>query len=440
MIWLIAIYGVRTTAMDSRLKTAGLLGQELADYVVSTDGRLVIPENMDERLKSRLDYFNFQGDLCLFIADQNGRLLFSVPESTQEMIDRRMNEDYSDVEEPQTKAVITPVQHNGASLGQVTFLLSKQSLASSPHEITIALVALFTLIMAGWLTLYLLTRKLSRPIRQVAEGAHLIREGHYDIKLEVATGEREIQELVDAFGEMAQRLKQLEDWRALSLAGVTHELKTPVTSIKGLLLAVRDGVVTAEEGGEFLDIALHESGRLERMVTDLLDYNAMSAGSVQISSLELDLNGLISEIVYQWELTNKLSGAEVKLVLPEERVRSIGDPLRIQQILLNLLNNARQAQSETSSARIEVRVFAMSAPARAIIEVQDHGTGIPPEEAPFIFERFFRGAQKKLRTRGLGLGLTYSQLLARAQGGELELVETSAQGSVFRMLLPLVSE
>ncbi len=438
MIWLIAIYGVRATAMDSRLKTAGLLGQELADYVASTEGQLVIPQNMDERLKSRLDYFNFQGDLCLFIADQEGRLLFSVPETTQEIIDRRMNEDYTDVEEPQTKAVITPVQHNGVRLGQVTFLLSKQSLASNPHEITIALVALFTLIMAGWLTIYLLSRKLSRPIRQVAEGAHLIREGHYDINLEVATSEREIQELVDAFGDMAQRLKQLEDWRALSLAGVTHELKTPVTSIKGLLLAVREGVVTEEESGEFLDIALQESGRLERMVADLLDYNAMSAGNVQISSVELDLNGLISEIVYQWGLTNRLPDAEVKLALSEQKVHCIGDPLRIQQIVLNLLNNARQAQSETSPAKIEVRIVVASG--KAMIEVQDDGTGISPQEVPYIFDRFFRGAQKKLRTRGLGLGLTYSQLLARAQGGELELVQTSAQGSIFRLRLPLAPE
>ncbi|MEO3945841.1 HAMP domain-containing sensor histidine kinase [Gorillibacterium sp. CAU 1737] len=429
-----SLYWIRVTTMDSRLKTAGMLGQEIADNVISTEGRLVIPPYMERLVASRLDYFNFQGELCLFVADRNGKLLFSMPGMTQEQMAKRMTADLTKVKERGTEAVTTPVIANDEQLGQVTLLLSKRSLAASPHEVALVCVLLATLILSGWLTLYLLSRKLARPIRQVAEGANLIRAGRYDIRLNVETKEREIQELVDSFGDMASRLKQLEEWRTLSLAGVTHELKTPVTSIKGLLLAVRDEVVPQEEAKEFLDIALQESGRLERMVSDLLDYNAMSAGSVKVASERLELRALVSEIVYQWELTNKLPNADVTLDLPHTAVYGIGDGHRVQQILVNLLNNARQAMRSDRPAALGVRVGEQGMD--AYVEVTDNGAGISPEEAPYIFERFYRGERKKLQTRGLGLGLTYSQLLARAQGGELSRVDSSPEGSVFRLTLP----
>ncbi len=256
------------------------------------------------------------------------------------------------------------------------------------------------------------------------------------MNLEVDTKEREIDELVVSFKDMASRLKQLEEWRALSLAGVTHELKTPVTSIKGLVMAVRDDVVGPEEAKEFLDIALRESGRLERMVADLLDYNALSAGSVEVRRDRLDLGALVSEIAYQWELTSKNEGTSLSMStdFPEAPVQAVGEALRIQQIVVNLLNNALQAADPDRPTLIAIRLRAKDN--CASIEIADNGTGIAAEDRPHIFERFYRGESKKLRSRGLGLGLTYSQLLARAQGGELRLLESSPEGSAFELELP----
>ncbi len=435
VIALCSLYWMRETTTDSRLKTAGLLGQEVADRVVSADGELAIPPHMDKLLDSRLRYFNFKGELCLFVTDKDGNLLYSKPETSEQDMKKRMTSDLKDSKEPGTKAVTTPIPGGGEEeIGQVTLLMNKKSLGASPNELALVAVLLATLILSGWLTIYLLSRKLSLPIRRVAEGARLIRGGQYDVRLEVETKEREIHELVDSFKDMAGRLKQLEEWRALSLAGVTHELKTPVTSIKGLLMAVRDEVVSPEEGKEFLDIALRESGRLERMVADLLDYNALSAGSVEVASERLDLRALLSEIIYQWELTHKRQNAAIAADWPDAPVYAAGDALRIQQILTNLLNNALQAASPERPLQIRIRLAETEN--RALVEVADNGTGIAPEDRPHIFERFYRGTRKKLQTRGLGLGLTYSQLLARAQGGELALTDSSPEGSVFALTLP----
>ncbi|THF84554.1 ATP-binding protein [Cohnella fermenti] len=358
IIALCALYWIRDTAKDNRLKTAGLLGQEIADRVSSEDGTLAIPPQMDQLLDSRLKVFNFKGDLCLIITDEAGRVEYSRPPMNEEMARSYLTDDLSASGKPNQQAVITPIEADGKPLGQVALLLSKKSLAYSPNELALIGVLLGTMILCGWLTIYLLSRKLSLPIRRVAEGARRIRSGQYDVSLDVETKERELDELVDSFKEMASRLKQLEDWRALSLAGVTHELKTPVTSIKGLMMAVRDEVVTEDEAKEFLGLALKESDRMERMVTDLLDYNAFAAGHVEVRRDRLELGGFLGEIVFQWGLPNAGEGAAVETELPDSPVYVVGDALRIQQIVVNLLNNGLQAASPARPARLTVRLLA----------------------------------------------------------------------------------
>ena len=192
----------------------------------------------------------------------------------------------------------------------------QKAITYSPDTLLIVGLLFAALILCGWFTIYLLSRKLSKPIRQVAHAAEQIRTGNYDVNLNLDTREQEMNELVHSFREMSLRLQQLEEWRNLSLAGVTHELKTPVTSIKGLVMAVRDDIVSPQEGKEFLDIALKESERMERMVADLLDYNAMSAGSVAVRHERVDLSLLVGEIIYQWKIAYEDQSPEVAMHVP----------------------------------------------------------------------------------------------------------------------------
>ncbi|MBR8644395.1 HAMP domain-containing protein [[Brevibacterium] frigoritolerans] len=132
--------------------------------------------------------------------------------------------------------------------------------------------------------IYFLSRQISRPIQDVANAAVQVREGNYDIhfKEEEEIKEEEIYELIESFKEMTNRLKVMEKLQAELLAGVTHDLKTPVTSISGLIQAVKDDVVKGEQSKEFLDISLKETQRLQGMIEDLLNYNAISAGAFKI--------------------------------------------------------------------------------------------------------------------------------------------------------------
>lgn len=278
----------------------------------------------------------------------------------------------------------------------------------------------------------MLTRKLSEPIKDVADAAKQIVTGNYDIHFQKNVKEKEIYELIHSFKDMTDRLRQLELMRTELLAGVTHELKTPVTSISGLVQAVRDEIVTGEESKEFLEICAKETNRLQKMVEDLLDFNTYAMGDMKVSKELLNMNELIQEITHQWLIVQEEDSLKLTTLLPEQSITAATDPLRVQQILYNLLNNAKQAV--VGNGTIEVSLSGHEREIR--IDVQDSGTGIPEEERHLIFERFFRGKQKKHKVRGLGLGLPFSRMMAKSLGGDLQLKQSSDAGTTFTIVLP----
>ncbi|OWR31525.1 two-component sensor histidine kinase [Saccharibacillus sp. O23] len=429
----VALYGIRETAMDNRSRTAAMLGQEVADRVKTEDGSLYIPSNLNTILDERMELFNINLDVCLLVADAQGNAVFTRPEMTPQQIRDKLHPRPRSGE-PEYQLIDTPIMQNGKEIGGVYISQFRKTPLYTSNEIIAFASLLGVLALSGWFTIYLLSRKLSRPIREVAESARQIRNGRYDVELQIQTGERELGELVDSFRSMAGRLHQLEEWRELSLAGVTHELKTPVTSIKGLVMAVREEVVTGEEAKEFLDIALQESGRMERMVADLLDYNAFSSGNVSVRRDRIDLKLLVSEIVYQWKLPHECDSIEIDYDFPAEMIYTTGDALRIQQIVVNLLNNGLQAAHPERPLRLRLTI--RESTGRIHVEIADNGTGIREQDRDHVFDRFYRSEQKKRATRGLGLGLTYSRLLARAQGGDLLLRSSGPSGTTFSLELP----
>ncbi|WP_162515264.1 HAMP domain-containing sensor histidine kinase [Paenibacillus pinistramenti] len=444
----VSIYWIRETARDNRLQTSSLFVQDLADRVSGPSG-LEIPPQLDELVENRLRFFRLDPEFCLLILDQDGKLVYSMPKITEQQMEEKWDPQALKSRHSEYASVSAAVKSDSAEAGRVVLLQSDKSLTTSRSVLVVVVILLITFTLSGWLTIYLLSSRLSKPLKQITIAAGRIRSGNYNIEnLQLKTQEREISELVGSFREMALRLKQLEDWRMLSLAGVSHELKTPVTSIKGLLHAVKDKVVDEEEAEEFLELALQETGRLDRMVADLLEYNALAAGNVSVRSDRIELNALLTEVVRQWELMEEHRTVSVSLELPSDQVYGIGDSLRIRQILVNLLNNSFQAAHPDrplfirvsldagAEAEAEAGVGAVAGAGEKVrIEVQDNGIGVSQEDQPNIFERFYRGERRSARPRGLGLGLTYSRLLAQALGGELELLVSSNEGSLFALTL-----
>ncbi|MGZ4032616.1 MAG: sensor histidine kinase [Tumebacillaceae bacterium] len=292
---------------------------------------------------------------------------------------------------------------------------------------------ILSIALGGWLVIYFLSRKLTSPLLQIAQAARSIADGGYDPALPDHVKEQEMQQLVTSFRNMAQRLKTLEMMRTELLAGVSHELRTPITSIRGMIQAVKTKVVTDSEAEEFLQISFDETKRLQKMVEELLDFSSLEAGNIPLQMKPVNMNELVEEVIQQLSILPEFKDLVIERDLPAESTWALGDAGLLRQILLNLLNNSRQH----SPAFAKIRIRLTEEPEQMMLDVQDQGNGIPEEEQPYIFERFYRGNSRHKKTRGLGLGLTISRLLARHHGGDLTLLESTPKGTTFRLTLPI---
>lgn len=417
------------------------LAVETAERVELENENIGVGPFFDRMLEARARVLQLEKEPDLYITDMGGRSIFSRPPQMGGV--RRGQEKHQLAEVPaevfekddtvqklavngvDVYAVKSPLMNGEEQVGWVVLVQTADELTNVKQEYRLLIILLVGLGLLGWIVIYFLSKKILRPIQNVAKAATQIREGNYDINLNTSTNEQEIYELVSSFEEMTNRLMQLEKLRAELLAGITHDLKTPVTSISGLVQAVRDGVVTGDESKEFLDITLNEVHRLQTMIADLLDFNSLSAGAFTIRPEHCNMNELIQNIVRQWSIT-QAQPIHPLVKLPKEIIYRTTDPLRLQQILINLLNNSYQALGEDGEISVVL--------SEDSLDIIDTGSGIPEGEKPYVFKRFFRGEKKKLKIRGLGLGLPFSKMLAKALGADLILKESTSKGSTFSII------
>lgn len=442
IVGIVSTMWIKYTTLEKRLDFMSLVAEEIADRVVDAEGHLRVGPFLGRILFDRQRFLDLDtNDLLLFILDENGRIVYSKPAMLPHDLLQLLSSSYSDKEGVQKISigddkklylVKRRIESNGTTLGWVNILYPEKRITRNTEDLQLLVIMLISLALLGWGVIYLLTRKLSRPIQDVADAAKQIVAGNYDIRLEKNIKEKEVYDLIHSFREMAERLRQLESLRTELLAGVTHELKTPVAAISGLIQAVRDDVVTGEEAKEFLDICTKETSRLQKMVEDLLHFNSFAVGAITVHKETQNMNRLIREITHQWLIVQDENTIDLKTLLPDKPLFAATDAVRVQQILINLLNNAKQAID--TGGKIEVVLYEKDA---AIgIDVKDNGVGIPESERHLIFERFFRGKDKKYKVRGLGLGLPLSKTIAKALGGDLVLKESSAAGTTFTLILP----
>ncbi|AHN23799.1 sensor histidine kinase [Lysinibacillus varians] len=315
-------------------------------------------------------------------------------------------------------------------VGWVLVLEKKENLTKVQQAYGQLAIIIGALAILGWGAIYFLSKRLVRPIKQVAEAAKQVQEGNYTFELPQNSKEEEVFELVTSFKDMANKLQQLERTRTELLAGVTHELKTPVTSISGLLQAVRDGVVTGEDAKEFIQMALLETTKMKTMVGDLLAFNSFAVDAIPVKLVTLNVNHIVRDAVAQWEVMEDEQHIKIQVHYLPEPVNVQADVVRIQQIFTNLLTNAKQAM-QAGYVTITLRENLDC----VIIAVQDSGNGISQENQAFIFERFYRGENKKYTVRGLGLGLPLSKMMAQSIGGDLRLVESNPSGTCFEIIV-----
>jgi signal transduction histidine kinase len=427
------------------------MAEDLAAEAAGRGGRLPDGAELGRLLDQLARRNGFQDRSFVFVFDSDRRLTRQfpsfVPFEPERLIrewpemsnDRtRIIEFRLDQDQTPYLAAFRPIGNDGEITGYAAYVVRRQTiLLSTPmrHRVMRLSIVAIALII-GWGILFELTRRLLKPIQEAAEAAKQIVAGNYEVDMDAGHKEKEIHELMASFKEMAARLKRLESLRNQLFLGVTHELKTPIASISGLIQAVKDGVVSDEEAREFLDMGLKETGRLQKMVEDLLDFNRFAAHTVTVTHQRVDLRAELQEIALRWQQAQEKTNVRIEVETTGERRNWAvsTDPVRLEQIMVNLFNNARDAMQ--GGGTISVRLYAE--PAQYRIEVQDTGEGIPAEEQARVFEPFYRGEKKRAHVHGLGIGLSFSKLISRSLGGDLVLAGSGPEGTTFALAIPAI--
>jgi signal transduction histidine kinase len=273
------------------------------------------------------------------------------------------------------------------------------------------------------------------PLGQMAKAADGVSGGDYYQQLPLG-GPDEVRSLAETFNAMVRRVQDSQQAQRDFVANVSHELKTPLTSIQGFAQAILDGTAqNAEEQHRAAQVIYEESDRLRRLVEDLLDLARIDAGQVSFERQPLDLGALLEGVVERLGVRAVEEGVRIESRLPELPTL-IGDGDRLAQVFTNLIDNAVKHTSKGAVVILHGEVEG----GWVSIHVDDSGPGIPPDDLSRIFERFYQldKARAGGRERGVGLGLAISREIVQAHGGRLVAQSVLDRGSRFTVQLPVI--
>ncbi len=278
-----------------------------------------------------------------------------------------------------------------------------------------------------------ISRSLTRPIADISRAAACFAAGDYASRTG-ATGSDEIGGLGRTFNSMADALTKIEQNRREFLANVSHELKTPIASIQALAEALADGVATGREQQQrYLSTIVGESRRIDRIIHDLLDLAQFEAGEMAIVAEKLDLAAFLSGEAAKHGPLLAEKNLTVRVDVPENTPPVLADPVRLAQVLDNLISNAGRYSPAGAAIDIGVRPLA----GKVAVAVADHGSGIPLEDQPYIWDRFYRVDKSRSRSGGgTGLGLAITKRLVASMGGSISLASAPGEGTTVTFTLP----
>ncbi|GGM23636.1 two-component sensor histidine kinase [Streptomyces fumigatiscleroticus] len=285
--------------------------------------------------------------------------------------------------------------------------------------------------------------RLVRPLRRLTLAAQRMEAGDSSARVEV-TGRDEIARLSAAFNAMSLRREQLESARKAMVSDVAHELRTPLSNIRGWLEAVEDGLVPPDE--KLVASVLEEAMLLHHVIDDLRDLAAADAGELRLTTEPLKVADILAQAAQGHRPRAEAAGVRL-VVSADPELTVTADPVRLRQAVGNLLSNAVRHTPSGGSVLLKAAGdlpvpgragrAAAAAAAGVRIEVSDTGSGIAPEDLPHVFDRFWRAEKSRSRqTGGSGLGLSIVRKLIEAHGGTVEARSTPGAGSAFVLRLP----
>lgn len=291
-----------------------------------------------------------------------------------------------------------------SSIAGMIFLSSEASdLASIWHEMArIFLSTAIIVVLIAFIFASFTARRLSQPLKAITNAARAFGHGKLDTRVDVGERDDEIGELADAFNSMAESLAKSEERRTEFIANVSHELKTPMTTIAGFAEGILDGTIPPERQSDYLSVISSETRRLSRLVRNMLDISRVRSETDDPAQAQFDICEILLRVLVSLESKITAKRLEVITELPDQPLPVWGDPDSITQVCYNLLDNAIKFSREGGELLLEIKQKG----GKAFVTIGNEGETIPADEIPLIFDRFHKSDRSRsLDREGVGLGL-----------------------------------
>ena len=324
------------------------------------------------------------------------------------------------------------VDDGGLPLGYVFASTSAGSLNIFVGDMfsSFVLAAGLMLLASSVLAIFFTTR-LTTPLRRISEAARKFGGGDFSVRVPV-DGDDEVAQLAVTFNNMARNLETIDSSRASFMGNIAHELRTPMTSIKGFIDGMLDGTIPDDMRQHYLGLVSQEVGRLTRLIQNMLDISKLEAGEYRVNAQSYDVWESLTGVVFSAEQRVEDQGVEIQGLAPQKTM-VYADPDLVYQVVYNLFDNALKFTPKGGYIRFAVQ----KAGGFVTVSVENSGQGISAEALPFVFERFYKEDKSRgLNTKGSGLGLHICKVLIGLSGGKIWAESEEGRLCRFSFTLP----
>ena len=399
---------------------------DLSDVVLSGKENMA---NMFSALSSNSE------EVVIVVADESGNVLSSfgtyaskigssssLPADLFEFLQRsETNEDFLSANDPEGTAHIFYSLHitdesgdtvgyvlTGAPTGILTRLLSV--------IVRSVILGIIWIMLATLIAVYVISERIIAPLKEISRAAKKFAAGQLDVRVRVH-GCQEVSDLAIAFNQMAESLETSEKMRNTFISNVSHDLRTPMTSISGFVDGILDGVIPPEKHSHYLKIVSDEIKRLSRLVVSLLDLSRIEAGERKFTMVPFDICEMSRQILFSFEKKIEKKKLNIEFDFDEENITAIADRDATYQVIYNLCDNAVKFSKDEGTLRISIK---KSKNRKYLVSIYNEGQGIAKEDLSLVFERFYKSDKSRgLDKSGVGLGLYISKTIIDAHEEEI---------------------
>lgn len=404
-----------------------------------------------ETVKMQLDFLSVYLDSTIRIINPSGRLVLDTdtPLNVEEVVmienfdptavstSYYMINNFFGSYETDMLTVLAPITSSYMVKGYVAIHCDMIDIQESCNSmLSISYITLVILLLLSLIILIFFTEMVYIPLRKITHATEQYAAGnmHYEFQVE---SDDEIGYLAACLNYMASQIAGAEDDQKKFVANVSHDFRSPLTSIRGYLEAMLDGTIPPEMYQKYLEIVLNETERLTKLTNSLLTLNNLNTRGMLLDRVDFNINRTIRDTAASFEGTCLKKNIAIELILTGEEMFVHADMEKIQQVLYNLLDNAIKFSHHDSVIQVETSLKKN----KLFVSVKDTGIGIPKDDLKQIWDRFYKSDLSRGRDKkGTGLGLSIVKEIINCHGEHINVVSTEGVGSEFTFSLPLSAE